>query len=177
MYVCIYEYFSSVLFIYIGKEHPDLKQLINVLKPTTSGVATRWYDIGLQLLDCEVGVLDVIKCDNPQNNEACCRNMLMEWLHRQPNASWDQLVLALSNVGMNVVADQVKTVFHQGITACAVHTYLSTSRFQLICDLVYVMYLIQNIQAVKKECGPQKGYGKKRCEIQGGGQEMAVMVG
>ena len=29
----------------------------------------------------------------------------------------------------------------------------------------------------KKECGPQKGYGEKRCEIQGGGREMAVMVG
>ena len=39
------------------------------------------------------------------------------------------------------------------------------------------MYLIQNSQAVKKVCGPQKGYGEKRCEIQGGGQEMAVMVG
>ena len=34
-------------------------------------------------------------------------------------------------------------------------------------------YLNQNSQAVKKECGPQ---GEKRCEIQGGGQEMAVMV-
>ena len=43
------------------------------------------------------------------------------------------------------------------------------------CYRVY--YLIQNSQAVKKECGRQKGYGKKRCEIQGGGQEMAVMVG
>ena len=29
----------------------------------------------------------------------------------------------------------------------------------------------------KKVCGPQKGYGEKRCEIQSGGQEMAVMVG
>ena len=37
--------------------------------------------------------------------------------------------------------------------------------------------LIQNSQAVKKVCGPQKGYGEKRCEIQGGGQEMAVVVG
>ena len=37
--------------------------------------------------------------------------------------------------------------------------------------------LIQNSQAVKKVCGPQKSYGEKRCEIQGGGQEMAVMVG
>ena len=39
------------------------------------------------------------------------------------------------------------------------------------------IYLIQNSQAVKKVRGPQKGYGEKRCEIQGGGQEMAVMVG
>ena len=49
------------------------------------------------------------------------------------------------------------------------------------CWLNCVQYcnknLIQNSQAVKKECGPQKGYGEKRCEIQGGGQEMAVMVG
>ena len=37
--------------------------------------------------------------------------------------------------------------------------------------------LIQNSQAVNKECGPQKGYGEKRREIQGGSQEMAVMVG
>ena len=46
----------------------------------------------------------------------------------------------------------------------------------LPCVLIYI-YLIQNSQAVKKVCGPQKGYGEKRCEIQGGGQEMAVMVG
>ena len=37
--------------------------------------------------------------------------------------------------------------------------------------------LIQNSQAVKKLCDPQKCYSEKRCEIQGGGQEMAVMVG
>ena len=37
--------------------------------------------------------------------------------------------------------------------------------------------LIQNSQTVKKECSPQKGYGEKRYEILGGGQEMAVMVG
>ena len=43
--------------------------------------------------------------------------------------------------------------------------------------LIQYNTIIQNSQAVKKECGPQKGYGEKRCEIQGGGQEMAVMVG
>ena len=37
-------------------------------------------------------------------------------------------------------------------------------------------YLNQSSQAVKKECSHQKGQDEKRCEIQGGGQEMAVMV-
>jgi len=36
--------------------------------------------------------------------------------------------------------------------------------------------LIQK-QPVKKVCGPQKGHCEKRYEIQGGSQEMAVMVG
>ena len=42
--------------------------------------------------------------------------------------------------------------------------------------LVHI-YILQNSQAVKIVCGPQKGYGEKRCEIQGGSQEMVVMVG
>jgi len=37
--------------------------------------------------------------------------------------------------------------------------------------------LIQNSPAVKKSVRPQKGHSEKKCEIQGGGQEMAVMVG
>jgi len=36
------------------------------------------------------------------------------------------------------------------------------------------IYKVNNISpAVKKVCGPQEGHCEKRCEIQGGGQEMA----
>jgi len=35
----------------------------------------------------------------------------------------------------------------------------------------------KNSSAVKKVHGPQEGHCEKRCEIQGGGQEMAVVVG
>jgi len=28
-----------------------------------------------------------------------------------------------------------------------------------------------------KVCGPEEGHCEKRCEIQGGGQEMAVIIG
>ena len=54
---------------------------------------------------------------------------------------------------------------------------ISSYRLQIRTLSHCISYLIQNSQAVKKVCGPQKGYGEKRCEIQGGGQEMAVIVG
>jgi len=38
--------------------------------------------------------------------------------------------------------------------------------------------LIQKQQSCKKNvCSPQEGHCEKICEIQGGGQEMAAMVG
>ena len=48
-----------------------------------------------------------------------------------------------------------------------------------LCFYNIIMIYISNPKqsSCKKECGPQKGYGEKRCEIQGGGQEMAVIVG
>ena len=55
-------------------------------------------------------------------------------------------------------------------------SYLSLFSQLKLCTWC-ILYLIQNSQAVKIERDPQKGYGEKRCEIQGGGQEMAVMVG
>ena len=48
---------------------------------------------------------------------------------------------------------------------------------ETIAMMLIIINLIQNSQAVKKMCGTQKGYGERRYEIQGGGQEMAVMVG
>jgi len=45
-------------------------------------------------------------------------------------------------------------------------------------ELQYCTYLIQKQPSCKKKCAaPKKAIVKKRCEIQGGGQEMAAMVG
>ena len=48
-----------------------------------------------------------------------------------------------------------------------------------LVGISYVFIILSNPKqpSCKKVCGPQKGYGEKRCEIQGGGQEMAVMIG
>jgi len=36
---------------------------------------------------------------------------------------------------------------------------------------------MQNSPSIRKVCGPQESHCEKRCEIQGGGKEMAVMMG
>ena len=56
--------------------------------------------------------------------------------------------------------------------------YLVCAMNYLVCVMNYLVIQSNPKQpSCKKECGPQKGYGKKRCEIQDGGQEMGVMVG
>ena len=55
--------------------------------------------------------------------------------------------------------------------------HISTGVYESrILSLVYILSN-QKQPSCKKRCGPQKGHGEKRCEIQGGGQEIAVMVG
>jgi len=45
-----------------------------------------------------------------------------------------------------------------------------------VCSYKKKLNLIQNSPVVKKVCNPQEGHCEKRCEIQDGSQEMAVMV-
>jgi len=40
----------------------------------------------------------------------------------------------------------------------------------------FLLELISNQKQLRKACGPQEGYFQKRCEIQGGGQEMGAIM-
>ena len=98
-----------------GYHYPTSKQLRNILKPDTSGLAARWYDLGTQLLTADtVGTLDVIKANHPNDVSACCNKMFVMWLELQPNATWSQLIAALRKVGMNVQAENVIKCFAEG---------------------------------------------------------------
>ena len=103
--------------LYIGHQYPTPKLLRNILKPDTSGLAVRWYDLGTELLtDDTVGTLDVIKADHPNDVSACCNKMFVKWLELQPNATWSQLIIALINIGMKATADSVISCLIKGIT-------------------------------------------------------------
>ena len=100
----------------VGHYYPTPKQIRNILKPDTSGLAARWHDLGTQLLtDDTVGVLDVIKVDHPNDASACCSKMFVKWLELQPNATWSQLITALSNIGMRSAAENVIECLLKGL--------------------------------------------------------------
>ena len=102
----------------IGHYYPTPKQIRNILKPDTSGLAARWHDLGTQLLtDDTVGVLDVIKADHPNDVSACCNKMFVKWLELQPNATWSQLITALSIIGMKTIAENIIKHFIKGLTS------------------------------------------------------------
>ena len=98
-----------------GHHYPTPKQLRNILKPDTSGLAARWYDLGTQLLtDNTVGTLDVIKANNSNDVSACCNKMFVKWLQFQPDATWNQLIKALDSIGMKTAAESINKCIIKG---------------------------------------------------------------
>ena len=99
-------------------------------------MAARWHDLGTQLLtDDTVGVLDVIKADHPNDVSACCNKMFVKWLELQPNATWSQLITALSNIGMKTIAENVIKHLIKGL--CSNHCInISSLNSTLILTLI-----------------------------------------
>ena len=77
-------------------------------------VATRWYDLGLELLEAKyVRNLEIIEADNRDDVSKCCRQMFMKWLDIQTDASWSQLIQAVKSIELNDVAASIEQ-FIQG---------------------------------------------------------------
>ena len=63
-----------------------------------SEIASKWYELGLELVDSQI--LKVIRADHPNDTNACCHVMFEKWLEMNSDASWSQLVTALDNIEM-----------------------------------------------------------------------------
>ena len=65
-----------------------------------------WYDVGLQL-ELEDDDLETIAKNHPQDDATCRREMYKLWLKRKPDASYQDLVDALTKVGVHTVASSI----------------------------------------------------------------------
>ena len=83
-----------------------------------TGIITKWYDLGLELLDSNTSLLDSIKDSNQNEADKCCTEMFKEWLARKPDASWDELITSLNNIKMNTAARNILEMISNGMSIC-----------------------------------------------------------
>ena len=96
-----------MLKLFAGHDRLNLKDLNKVMRHEARGVATRWFDLGVELLDGDTAVLDVIET-NYQSDDDRCSRMFKKWLEMKLDTNWSQLVTALNNIGLNAAADNVR---------------------------------------------------------------------
>ena len=117
---------------------PTLRQIHDIVKPEVSGVTARWYDLGVQLLDKDTGVLDTIQTNHPTDASICCNQMFQKWLQMQSKANWNQLITALIKINLNTVAESVSNLIHKGKILCSfniLYSYVRTwlTSYRICC--------------------------------------------
>ena len=69
---------------------------------------TKWKDLGVKLLgSSHTGKLNVIEANSPKNVEECCTNMFQYWLDVDPTATWNKLIAALKEIGLNTLSEEI----------------------------------------------------------------------
>ena len=88
--------------MFAGHQKPSLKFLNRYVK---GSVGWKWYDLGIELLHSnDVGELNTIEAEYPSDLNRCCTKMFQLWLKKQPIASWNQLIEALRQPGIQLEA-------------------------------------------------------------------------
>ena len=78
-------------------------------------VATRWYDLGLVLLDeKDQKELTIIEEDTKNDWKKCCRKMFSKWLDTDELACWDKLINAAKVARLNNVANDIEQLLLHG---------------------------------------------------------------
>ena len=78
-------------------------------------VNTKWYDIGLQLLDPKYeNELNTIETDTRNDAATCCRKMFNKWFNTDGLANWDKLMKALRMVQLHCAAGDIEKLLLQG---------------------------------------------------------------
>ena len=101
-------------FVITGTDRPILKYLYKYVKVN---IATKWFEIGVELLDEEDEPrLNTIKVNHPVDAEKCAAEMLQLWREKKPDGSWNQLIEAFRepNIGLTDLALKIDEMLIKG---------------------------------------------------------------
>ena len=99
------------MFTYLD-DRPNMQQLVEMMRIEHIEIASKWYELGLELVDSRI--LKVIRADHPNDTNTCCHVMFEKWLEMKYDASWSQLVTALDNIEMTTAAEAIRKLFKSG---------------------------------------------------------------
>jgi len=89
----------------VGCDRPVLRDVLIHVIPN---VANKWYELGLLLLEPKYeNELNIIEADK-DDTRTRCRKMFSKWLNTDKLASWDKLIEALTLIGLENVASNIK---------------------------------------------------------------------
>ena len=124
------------MLIIAGHQLPSLKYLNRHVRKS---VASKWYDLGIDLLDADdVEELDIIS-RNPDIS-TCCTKMFQLWLRKQrPTASWNQLINSLRQPGieLNHLATEIEQMLLRPKPA-GMYCHRKLAAIRLPCTYVLV---------------------------------------
>ena len=93
--------------MYVCIESPKPK-LAEICRHIRDEAACRWRDLGLNLA-VPVPQLDIIHMNHSHDIQSCCTEMFSYWLQADTEASWRKLIIAFKNMGLNSLANKIKT--------------------------------------------------------------------
>ena len=100
------------MYFFIGTDRPALKYLN---KYVAHHIVTKWFDIGLELLEHEERLL-VIRADNPNDSLTCVKRMLRSWLEMKKDAHWNQLleIFRQPHIDLQSLASRIENMLLKG---------------------------------------------------------------
>ena len=102
----------SAFTVSTGTDEPTLK-LFN--RNIRNKIATRWYDLGVELLNEEqLSMLNNI-AENKPDVQSRCSALFNYWLSVDTGASWNKLIEALNKINEHCLAEKIKREILNGI--------------------------------------------------------------
>lgn len=124
----------------IADDRPTVKDLHNHV---VEGVASKWRDFGVQLINpANECVFDIIEEDNPKNAKACCQSMLRKWLATDSGATWNHILNTLRSpcIQLNYLADEIECKLKK--ETCKANLCISARWYRIL--LYYLQLYITN---------------------------------
>ena len=116
---------------------PALRDLTIHVIPS---VTTKWYELGVVLLDPEYqNELSTIELDTRNDVKTCCRKMFTKWLNTDELASWNKLIKALKILQLNDVANSIEQLVEQGEYS---YLYIVVQYSSYMAAIMYISFSV-----------------------------------